>query len=89
MNPNTSAATTRMMLGAAESILPPGWTLRGRQAEHGVPMITDRTGLPVAAAEVVRIGLSEASGVDAIVVAAFADPGAATLREHLSIPIIG
>ncbi len=78
-----------MMLGAAESVLPPGWTLRGCQAERGVPMITDETGLPVAAAEVVRIGLAEASGVDAIVVAAFADPGAVGLRERLSIPIIG
>ena len=78
-----------MMLGAAESFLPPGFSLRGCQAERGVPMIVDEAGLPVAAEEVVRIGLREASRVDAIVVAAFADPGADALRPQISIPVIG
>jgi allantoin racemase len=78
-----------MMLGAAEPFLPSGWTLRGCQAARGVAMITDDSGLPVAAEEVVRIGLLEASCVDAIVVAAFADPGASALRALVSIPVVG
>ena len=78
-----------MMVGAAEPFLPPGWALRGCEAERGVAMITDEAGLPVAAEEVVRIGLLEASCVDGIVVAAFADPGASVLRARVSIPVVG
>ena len=78
-----------MMLGAADPFLLPGWTLRGCQAERGVSMITDETGLAVAAEEVVRIGSALASDVAAIVVAAFADPGAEALRARVSIPVVG
>jgi Asp/Glu/hydantoin racemase len=39
--------------------------------------------------EVVRIGTAEASNADAIIVAAFGDPGVRRLRAMLSIPVIG
>ena len=55
--------------------MPAGWALRGCEAERGVPMITDGAGLAVAAEEVARIGCAMDGGVDAIVVAAFGDPG--------------
>ena len=78
-----------MMAGLVEPLLPPAWTLRSRNAERGVPMITDEAGLAVAAEEVVRIGCALASGVDAIVVAAFGDPGVKALRALVSIPVVG
>ena len=89
INPNTSARSTEMMLAVARPLLPAGVTLRGIEASRGAAMIVDEAALAVGAAEVVRIGTAEAAAADAIVVAAFGDPGAEILREALSIPVIG
>lgn len=88
INPNTSPATTALMLAAATPHLPPGLTLRGVQASHGPAMITDAAALTASAKEVIRLG-TEAHDVAAIIVAAFGDPGAAQLRATLPIPVIG
>ena len=88
LNPNSSAATTALMLDAAAPHLPPGLLLRGTQAAHGPGMIVDAAALAASAVEVVRIGTA-ARGVAAVVVAAFGDPGVARLRALLDIPVIG
>ena len=89
INPNTSARTTEMMLAAASPLLPRGVGLRGTQADMGVPMILDEDTLDQAAGEVVRIGLLQSGQADALIVAAFGNPGAARLRDRLAIPVIG
>ena len=78
-----------MMLTVARPLLVPGVTLRGLGAATGAAMIVDEAALVAGAAEVVRIGLAEAANADAIVVAAFGDPGVAALRVALGIPVIG
>ncbi len=88
INPNTSAATTALMLAVAAPLLPPGTVLRGATAELGAAMILDEAALEPAAAEVVRIGA--AAGVEeACIVAAFADPGADRLRGLRRGPVVG
>jgi Asp/Glu/hydantoin racemase len=77
-----------MMLAVARPLLPLGLTLRGTQAERGAAMILDEASLAVAEAEVSRIGQA-ANGTDAIIVAAFGNPGAAALRDRLAIPVAG
>jgi len=77
------------MLAVARPLLPEGVTLRGLAASAGAPMIVDEAALTAAAAEVVRIGTAEAGNADAIVVAAFGDPGVAALRAALAIPVVG
>ena len=52
-------------------------------------MITDAAALAHAAGEVVRLGTTEAEHEDAVVVAAFGDPGVARLRGLLTVPVIG
>ncbi len=89
INPNTSERTTEMMLAVARPLLPPGVTLRGLGAASGVAMIVDEAALAAGAAEVVRIGTAEALHADAVIVAAFGDPGAETLQAMLPIPVIG
>jgi allantoin racemase len=89
INPNTSARTLRMMLDAARPHLPPGLLLRGVCARAGVSMIADETELRASATEVLRLGQREAPTVNAIIVAAFGDPGAAALRGKLAIPVVG
>lgn len=88
VNPNSSAATTALMLDAARPHLPPGWTLRGTQAATGPAMITDAPALHAAADEVVRLAAA-ATDADAILVAAFGDPAVARLRAMLRIPVMG
>lgn len=89
INPNTSAATTAMMVTAARSLLPLGFALRGVGAAQGAAMIVDEAALALSEPEVVRMGLAEAARVDAIIVAAFGDPGVASLRTSLNVPVIG
>lgn len=89
INPNTSARSTAMMLAVARPLLPAGTTMRGVGAARGADMILDAAALAEAAAEVVRIGLADQPGSDAVIVAAFGNPGARTLRERLPVPVLG
>ncbi len=89
INPNTSARSTEMMLAVAKPLLPAGVALRGIGAAHGADMILDEAALAVAETEVVRIGTEAHPGSQAIVVAAFGNPGAHRLREMLAMPVVG
>ncbi len=89
INPNTSVASLEMMLAVARPLLPVDFAIRGVCVAAGVPMITTEDALTSAAAEVAAVGVAEADGVDAIVVAAFGDPGVALLRTFVSFPVIG
>ena len=89
INPNTSARSTEMMLAVARPLLPAGMALRGIGATRGVGMILDEAALAEAEAEVLRIGAAERQGSDAVIVAAFGDPGARTLRGLLRNPVMG
>lgn len=89
INPNTSAATTAMMAALARAALPPALDLRSATAARGAPMITSDAELATAVDEVLAIGLREARGVAAIVVAAFGDPALALLRARVAVPVVG
>lgn len=94
VNPNTNVATTAMMVDAAtRAALGMGWdaVVVGVTATSGPPMIVD----PVALADAGPAAIAAGRGgvaheqPDAVVVAAFGDPGAAELREVLAIPVVG
>jgi allantoin racemase len=89
INPNTSEATTAMMVAIARASTSPGFEIVGATARRGVPMIVHTDELAAAASEVVEIGLAEASQVDGIIVSAFGDPGFAELRDRVGIPVVG
>ena len=89
INPNTSAHSTEMMLAVARPLLPAGVALRGIGAARGAPMILDEAALAEAEVEVVRIGWAERGGSDAVIVAAFGNPGADKLRKLLPVPVLG
>ncbi len=89
INPNTSARALAMMMEIAAPHLPAGFALRGVSAVSGVPMIVDAGSLDASAVEVVRLGVSEAHAVSAIVIAAFGDPGIEALRATVGIPVAG
>ena len=83
INPNGSEAATEAMLRIAqrhlEQVVP--WT-----NPEGPPMITDPGALSLAAEQIARADLPDASGV---IVAAFGDPGAEALARRLECPVVG
>jgi Asp/Glu/hydantoin racemase len=87
INPNTSTATTAMMLARAREAAPAGLSLEGHTAEFGPPMITEPAALASAADAVVQL-MPRLTG-DGVIVAAFGDPGADRLASRLSVPVVG
>ncbi len=87
VNPNTSAATTAMMAEMARAALPANVSVTGLTAGTGAPLIVDPAALAIAADAV--LALEDRMTGDAIIVAAFGDPGADALRKRLTVPVIG
>lgn len=86
INPNTSQATTQMMLEIARSSLGGRVEIRALTAESGVPMIVGEADLRAAADAVGALDVGDAGGV---IVAAFGDPGVEALRRRLTVPVVG
>ena len=89
INPNSSTATTAMMLDMAREAAGPALRIAAATAARAPAMITDAASLDAAAAEVVEIGVRDGAGCAGIIVAAFGDPGAAELRRLVGAPVIG
>lgn len=85
MNPNANTATTEAMCAIAARVLPQppvSWT-----APDGPRLLTTPEVLDLAATSVERATLPD--DLDAVIVSAFGDPGAAALAQRLAIPVIG
>jgi allantoin racemase len=87
INPNTSTATTAMMLARAREVAPASLSIEGLTAEFGPLMITEPEALAAAADAVVQL-MPRLTG-DGVIVAAFGDPGADRLASRLSVPVVG
>ena len=87
VNPNTSAATTALMVDMARSVLPENASISGITARTGSPLIVDPTAL-AAAADAVLALQHDLTG-DAIIIAGFGDPGADELRRRMTVPVVG
>lgn len=87
INPNTSSAVTDLMVGLAAAAAPANFTIEGVTARSGASLITDEAALAVAAEAVLALK-PELTG-DGVIVAAFGDPGAESLRAALKMPVIG
>jgi Asp/Glu/hydantoin racemase len=88
VNPNTSAATTAAMTAIAAEAAGAAATVEGLTAPFGVPLITEPGALRVAA-EAVEALAPALSRADAVIVAAFGDPGLARLRGLVAVPVTG
>jgi Asp/Glu/hydantoin racemase len=89
INPNSSRATTEMMVGIARETLPAGFVVEGVTAARSPPMIVTRAALDAAGPEVVAIGVAQAAHYAGVIVSAFGDPGLAELRARVAIPAVG
>lgn len=88
VNPNSSQATTGMMVAIAQAEAGDRVEIRGVTARQGPSMIVTPEALAASAAEVVALGI-EAKGIDGIIVGAFGDPGLDELKQRVDVPVVG
>lgn len=89
INPNTSHATTAMMVRIAKKYAPAGIAINGVTVAAGVPMILTEAELSSAGDSVVEVGLAAISRSDGLIVGAFGDPGLEQLAALSGLPTVG
>ncbi|MEV8467661.1 aspartate/glutamate racemase family protein [Fluviibacterium sp. DFM31] len=89
INPNTTQALTERLSKTARQVLPPDVELIATTAETGFPYISSRAEAQIAGAGVLETIARHQSGVDALTIAAFGDPGLLAARELFDLPVTG
>jgi len=89
INPNSSAATSAMMLSIAREAAAGSTAVAVATAVRAPSMIVTEAELAAAAEDVIEIGTAHRSDCKGIVVSAFGDPGLEELRRRVDIPVTG
>jgi allantoin racemase len=89
INPNSSVATTAMMVAIARSAAVDGVEIDGATATRAPQMIVTPDALDAASTEVVEIAQAHRHSCDGIIVSAFGDPGLAGIKTMLNLPAVG
>ena len=89
INPNISTSVSDLIESEARRAASPGTEIMMRTAGSGVAYIETRLESMLAGPAVAGAIASAPSSVDAIVVAAFGDPGMPALKELVDIPVVG
>lgn len=88
INPNISEDVTALIGAEARRSFSRGTELVLRTAPYGVEYIETRFEAMIAAGAVAEV-IAETPDVDAVVVAAFGDPGLPALKEMTDVPVVG
>lgn len=89
INPNTSASVSSLIQAEAERSAAPGTDIQVLTATFGVAYIETRFEALIGAYATAELAAAHHAQYDALVVAAFGDPGLSGLREVLPCPVIG
>lgn len=89
VNPNMSTAMTETMATIARDLVGPEHEIIARTADRGFPYIASRAEAQIAGAIVLETIADNLPGIDAVIVAAFGDPGLRAARELFDLPVIG
>jgi allantoin racemase len=89
INPNISASVSELIRAEAERSAAPGTEIEVLTAPFGVAYIETRFEALIGAYATAQLAAEHHAGCDAVVVAAFGDPGLAGLREALPCPVTG
>lgn len=89
INPNSSQATTEMMLDIARRTASGRLRLAAATANRSPSMIVNDLQLAESAAQVIEIGLAHEADCAGVIVSAYGDPGVLELQESLAVPVIG
>ena len=89
INPNISESVSELIRGEARRSASPGTEIEVLTAPFGVAYIETRFEALIGAYAVAQLAAEHHERADAIVVAAFGDPGLAGLREASPVPVTG
>ncbi|MGE0315264.1 MAG: aspartate/glutamate racemase family protein [Lautropia sp.] len=89
INPNTSDSVSRLIRAEAERAAGADATIEVLTAPFGVAYIETRFEALIGAYATAQLAAGHHETADAIVVAAFGDPGLSGLREALPVPVTG
>ncbi|HEU0200827.1 MAG TPA: aspartate/glutamate racemase family protein [Burkholderiaceae bacterium] len=89
VNPNISESVTQLIGAEARRVAAPGTEITLRTAPYGVAYIETRFEALIGAYAVANVVAEHAQGHDAVIVAAFGDPGVPGIREALDMPVVG
>jgi len=89
INPNISASVSELIGAEARRAASQGTEITMLTAPFGVAYIETRFEALIGAYAVANLVAERASGHDAVIVAAFGDPGVTGIREALDIPVVG
>jgi Asp/Glu/hydantoin racemase len=89
INPNTTVAVTEAIVAEARRSAPPDVEVTGVSARFGSPFIQTPEDSATAAKAVLELVGRLAPGFDAVVIAAFSDPGLDAARDLSPVPVVG
>ena len=89
INPNISDSVSALIRAEAQRAADPGTQIEVLTAPFGVAYIETRFEALIGAYATAQLSAEHHGSYDAVVVAAFGDPGLAGLREALPIPVTG
>ena len=88
-NPNTSESITKTLYDTANLVVSEGTTLIPMTAEKGFPYISTKPEALITGTTVLETIAKYNSEYDAVIIAAFGDPGLIAARDLFDIPVIG
>lgn len=89
INPNTTEAMTAQMTRVAGEVAGPETEIIPVTATRGVPYIASRAEAQIAGTEVLEMIATFGADADAVIIAAFGDPGCVAARELFDMPVVG
>ncbi|QHJ00503.1 Asp/Glu/hydantoin racemase [Xylophilus rhododendri] len=89
INPNISDSVSELIAAEARASAPEGCEITVMTAPFGVAYIETRFEALIGAYATAQLAAEHHAGHDAVIVAAFGDPGLAALREVLPVPVLG
>jgi len=89
INPNISESVTALIEAEARRSASPGTQITMQTAPFGVAYIETRFEALIGAYACAQVAAEHHAGHDAVILAAFGDPGLAGLREALPVPVLG
>lgn len=89
INPNSSEATSGMMLDIARRKANGRLRIEVATATRSPSMIVNDEQLHASAAQVIEIGRGQNSNCIGVIVSAYGDPGVVHLQESLAVPVLG
>ena len=89
INPNISTNVTALIEAEAVRSAAPGTQVTMQTAAFGVAYIETRFEALIGAYAAAELAAEHYAGHDAVIIAAFGDPGIAGLREALPVPVLG